>query len=171
MIPTGDELTEEIYKHFIILLHEAYAYLNVRPQPHAVELFQKLKQENIIVVLNTGYDTETANTLLEKLGWIKGKTFDDLITASDVENSRPYPDMILLAMKKNGIQNSDEVIKIGDSFTDIEEGKNARCALSIGITTGAHSYPQLASASPDFIISDLLELSEIITYFNCIHTN
>ena len=161
-----DESSEEIYKRFIILLHEAYAYLHVRPQAHALELFQKLKQEKIIVVLNTGYDSKTANTLIEKLGWIKGETFDDLITASDVENGRPNPDMILLAMKQNGIRRTDEVIKIGDSFTDIEEGKNARCALSIGITTGAHSYLQLTSANPDFVINDLLEIPEIIKNYN-----
>jgi phosphonatase-like hydrolase len=154
--------TGEIYQHFIILLNEAYRYLDVKAQPNAVELFKILKRRNILVILNTGYNSETAYSLLEKLGWIKGVEFDGLITASDVNNNRPDPDMILLAMKRFGIQDATEVIKLGDSIIDIEEGRNAGCALSIGITSGAHSFKQLESAKPDFIIDDLLELVPLI---------
>jgi phosphoglycolate phosphatase-like HAD superfamily hydrolase len=53
-------------------------------------------------------------------------------------------------------------VKVGDSIIDIEEGKNAGCALSIGITTGAHSYEQLASANPNHIINHLSELLPVI---------
>ena len=155
-------LANEIYQHFIILLRETYKYLHVLPQPGAVDLFQILKQKNILVVLNTGYDGETALNLIEKLGWEKGVEFDDLITATDVKKNRPYPDMIWLAMKKFGIQNANEVLKVGDSIIDIEEGKNAGCALNIGITTGAQNYQQLQTANPDYIINNLLELVPIL---------
>jgi phosphonatase-like hydrolase len=163
------KLSSEIYQHFTILLNEAYNYLNVKPQPNAVELFRILKEQHIFIVLNTGYRSETAWSLVDKLGWKKGQEFDDLITSSDVKNSRPRPDMILLAMQKFGIQHADEVIKVGDSITDIEEGKNAGCALSIGVTTGAHSFEQLNSSHPDLIISDLLDLSKIIKQYNSPH--
>ena len=157
-----NKLSDDIYQHFIVLLNEAYRYLDVKPQPNAVELFKILKYKKVLVVLNTGYNSETAYSLLEKLGWVKGKEFDGLITASDVNNNRPDPDMILLAMKRFGIQNASEVVKLGDSIIDIEEGRNAGCALSIGITTGAHSFQQLQSADPDFIINDLLELVPLV---------
>lgn len=163
---SDDLLSSAIYQHFLILLNEAYTYLDVRPQPNAEEVFQLLKQQKILVILNTGYDAETAQSLVRKLGWKKGITYDDLVSASDVKNGRPYPDMILYAMQNFEIRNPDEVIKIGDSAIDIEEGKNARCALSIGITTGAHSRHQLSMADPDFIISDLLDLPEIIDNYN-----
>ena len=114
------------------------------------------------MILNTGYDEKTAVTILEKLHWETGKQFDGLITASDVTNNRPSPDMILLAMKKFGIENANEVVKVGDSAIDIEEGKNAGCHLSIGITTGAHTYQQLAIANPDKIITHLQELLPLI---------
>ena len=157
-----NKLSDDIYQHFIVLLNEAYRYLDVKPQPNAVELFKILKYKKVLVVLNTGYNSETAYSLLEKLGWVKGKEFDGLITASDVNNNRPDPDMILLAMKRFGIQDASEVVKLGDSIIDIEEGRNAGCALSIGITTGAHSFQQLQSADPDFIINDLLELVPLV---------
>ena len=164
-----DQLSSAIYQHFLILLNEAYTYLDVRPQPHAVEVFYLLKQQKIFVILNTGYDAVTANSLISKLGWAKGVNYDDLVTASEVKNGRPHPDMILSAMEKFGIRKPGEVVKVGDSAIDIEEGKNARCALSIGITTGAHTHHQLSLASPDFIISDLLDLPEIIDNYNITH--
>jgi len=70
--------------------------------------------------------------------------------------------MIDLAMDVFGIRDPKEVIKVGDSIIDIEEGQNAGCRLNIGITTGAHTYQQLQSANPDYIINNLLELVAII---------
>ena len=157
-----DELSDSIYEHFIVLLAKAYDTLEILPQDNATELFRALKQRNILVVLNTGYNTETAQSLINKLGWKKGVEFDTLITATDVKKNRPNPDMILLAMKQFGITNADEAVKVGDSIIDIEEGKNAGCSFNIGITTGAHTLEQLQSAKPDYIIDNLLELLPIL---------
>jgi phosphonatase-like hydrolase len=165
-----DELSARIYQHFVTLLGEAYKNLNVVPQSNAEEVFRILKRQKILIVLNTGYNFETARSLVDKLGWQKGKEYDDLITAEDVKNGRPQPDMILLAMTHFSILNSDEVVKVGDSTVDVEEGKNAICALTIGITTGAHTYQQLSNANPDFIISNLSELPEIIKQYNTTHS-
>lgn len=162
----NNNLADEIYQDFIGLLSEAYERILVNPQPHALELFKVLKDRNIIVVLNTGYNAETAELLIEKLGWKKGMEFDSLISSSDVENNRPDPEMIDLAMDIYGIQDAAEIIKVGDSIIDIEEGQNAGCGLNIGITTGAHTFLQLQTANPDFIINDLFELVPIIDKVN-----
>jgi phosphonatase-like hydrolase len=156
------DLVENIYEDFITLLAKAYEDIQVFPQPNAEQLFRLLRERNIRIVLNTGYDAETAESLITKLGWKKGIEFDSLISSSDVEKNRPDPEMIDLAMDIYGIQDPKKVIKVGDSIIDIEEGQNAGCGLNIGITTGAHSYQQLRSANPDYIIHDLLELVPII---------
>jgi phosphonatase-like hydrolase len=162
----NNALADEIYQDFASLLSEAYENTPVIPQPHTLELFRILKERNIKVVLNTGYNAETAELLIEKLGWKKGIEYDSLISSSDVENNRPDPEMIDLAMDIYGIHDSGEVIKVGDSIIDIEEGQNAGCGLNIGITTGAHTFLQLQTANPDFIINDLLQLIPIIDKVN-----
>jgi phosphonatase-like hydrolase len=159
---TDKSLADEIYSDFIVLLHLAYDDIKVLPQPNAEELFDVLRQRNIRVVLNTGYDADIAESLIKKLGWKKGIEFDSLITSSDVENNRPDPEMIGLAMDIYGVSDPMQVIKVGDSIIDIEEGRNAGCRFNIGITTGAHTVQQLQSANPDFIINNLLELLPII---------
>ena len=157
-----DIMAHNIYQRFITYLSIAYATQEILPQDNAVKLFKALKKKNILVTLNTGYNAATAQSLIKKLGWKKGADFDCIVTATDVKNNRPEPDMILLAMKQFNITNGQEVIKVGDSIIDIEEGKNAGCRLTIGITTGAHTLQQLQSAQPDYIINNLLELLPIL---------
>ena len=143
-----DALTQDIYRNFIALLEKAYDTQDILPQHHAEELFQALRQRNIFIVLNTGYNQATAVKLITKLGWKKGEQFDSLVTATDVRHNRPYPDMIRLAMQQFDIADAVEVVKVGDSMIDIEEGVNAGCGMNIGITTGAHTREQLGLSQP-----------------------
>lgn len=150
-----------VFKRFKELLARAYETLDVKPVEHAEEVFTYLKSKGIRIALNTGYDQQTAESLLLKLNWTEGVEFDTLITASQVRNNRPLPDMILLAMQRLGLSNAAEVAKVGDSTIDIQEGKNAGCGRTVGTTTGAHTFEQLMAAQPDHIISDLNALKYI----------
>lgn len=157
-----EALAKRVYQSFIGQLAEAYRTLEILPQPNVIELFAALRERDILAVLNTGYDRQTAETIIDKLGWEEGKDFDYLVTATEVQKNRPNPDMIWYAMEEFGIDDAEEVIKVGDSIIDIEEGQNAGCLLSIGITTGAHNYEQLKTAHPDHILDDLKQLIAII---------
>ncbi|WP_202986004.1 HAD family hydrolase [Pedobacter gandavensis] len=162
----NDQLAEEMFNVFLQELAHAYEVEPVYPNANVEELFRLLKDRNVLRVLNTGYNRETAEALLVKLNWNVGRDVDALITASDVPMNRPHPDMINLAIEKFGIENPSSVVKIGDSIIDIQEGQNAGCRLSIGITTGAHNRLQLNSAHPNYIIDDLLELVSILDKHN-----
>ncbi|MFD2904354.1 HAD family hydrolase [Sphingobacterium anhuiense] len=162
----NDQLATEIFQLFLVQLKSAYEVETIYPCTNAAALFIKLKDMGILRVLNTGYDRLTAESLLKKLNWEVGIDIDLLITASDVEHNRPEPDMIQLAMAKMGITDASRVAKIGDSTIDIQEGQNAGCGLSIGITTGAHTAVQLATANPDQVISDLLDILSVIENYS-----
>jgi phosphonatase-like hydrolase len=151
-----------IHAIFKTSLVEAYRDLEVNPVSGAEDLFRYLKQQGIAVALNTGYDGNTALGLLRKLGWEDSPLIDAVVTASDVPRSRPFRDMIQLAMFKTGLSDPQEVIKIGDSTVDIEEGQNAKCRFSIGITGGAQTRDQLLLQRPDFVIDQLTELISIV---------
>jgi len=157
-----DELVDEIYNNFNNDLLNGYASASIFPQKGALELFEYLRNKNIKIVLNTGYSRSIAKLLLQKLGWQVGVQIDGLITASDVEYSRPSADMILLAMEQHQIIDKSSVAKVGDSIIDIEEGQNAGCGLTIGITTGAHTYEQLFTANPNAIINELTDLMQLL---------
>src|SRR5664279_936664 len=58
-----DQLADSIYQDFIVQLAKAYDTLEILPQDGAADLFRELKKRNILVVLNTGYNRETAQSL------------------------------------------------------------------------------------------------------------
>lgn len=159
---TDEALASRIFSQFMGMLDEAYESLQVAEQPHTTEMFGELRKSGVAVVLNTGYNRATAERLVRKIGWKEGVDYDCLVTASDVAKNRPDPDMIFRAMEKLGIKDAGAVVKVGDSAIDIEEGKNAGCRLSIGITTGAHTRDQLLAAQPDLVIDDLRELLPVL---------
>ncbi len=157
-----DSIAERLYQSFKQHLKTAYISAAVVPMDGAESLFAHLKAKGIKVVLNTGYDSKTAHFLLQKLNWVIGNQIDAVITASDVLVGRPAPDMIYLAMQQMQIFDANLVLKIGDSIVDIEEGKNAQCGLTVGITTGAQDAYMLQLANPDGIINHLNELLLLI---------
>ena len=158
----SDQEVDLIFQDFKDRLKTAYQDLQVTEQPGAAELFRQLKANGVGVVLNTGYDRNTAEGLLDKIGWQIGDQIDGLVTASDVVNGRPHPEMIQQAMSQVGVNDPAAVAKIGDSQIDIEEGRNANCGMTLGITTGAQTREQLAEAKPTHIVDELLEILPFI---------
>lgn len=151
-----------VFKDFQQKLKEAYTNLEVSPYPGVEALFELLGSKGVKVVLNTGYDKKTAQTLLEKLQWSPGRQIDALITADDVVMGRPFPEMIHKAMALYGIKDPGSVLKAGDSVIDIEEGKNAHCGMTVGVLSGAQTREQLETAEPTLILDSLQELGDIL---------
>ncbi|MEX0360117.1 MAG: phosphonatase-like hydrolase [Allomuricauda sp.] len=151
-----------IFENFKRMLKQAYFDLKVSPYEGVEELFGTLKANGIKVVLNTGYDQQTAQALLDKLNWKVGDKIDALITADDVVNGRPSSEMIDKAMEMFQITNSKQVLKAGDSIIDIEEGQNANCGITVGVLTGAHTRLQLETINPTLILDSLPELEQIL---------
>lgn len=153
---------ERAFNHFKGSLEKAYDEFTISSFPGMEVFLSELREHQIKIVLNTGYDRKTATQLLNKLSWSEGIQYDMLITADDVENGRPHPDMIFKAMKHFNIANASEVLKAGDSEIDILEGKNAGCGITAGVLSGAQTQEQLKMAAPDYILKDLTELRKIL---------
>jgi len=155
-------LAKEIFTDFQELLDDAYEELEVETFDGILDLFNLLRQKNIKIVLNTGYNIGIATTLLDKLAWYQDEEYDLLITANDVENSRPNPEMIELARTHFKITKPSQVLKAGDTAVDVLEGKNANCGITVGVLSGAQTKTQLEKANPNLIVDTLKDL---IPYF------
>ncbi|MFT6319247.1 MAG: phosphonatase-like hydrolase [Granulosicoccus sp.] len=156
-----ETLVDEIHLEFKKNLKVIYETAEMEVFPSVQKVLKTLKEKEVKISFNTGYTREVAEQILKNVNIQVGKDIDVLMTASDVTNSRPAPDMINEICKKLEIP-ANLAIKIGDSSVDVQEGKNAKCKYSIGITTGAQTRSQMEKANPDFIIDDMLELLPII---------
>ena len=151
-----------VHADFKGMLKIAYTDLNVRTFLGVVEFMQSARKRGVQIVLNTGYDFATASSLIYKLGWEKGKEYDELITADDVAEGRPGPGMIFEAMRRLNISDAETVLKAGDSAIDIEEGKNAGCGLTVGVLSGAQNRDHLQAANPDYIVNSVADLNGLL---------
>ncbi|MBG9378726.1 HAD-IA family hydrolase [Panacibacter sp. DH6] len=152
-----------IHDRFIALMVAYYRSTDqLQALPHAEEVFAWLKKHDIRIGLDTGFSTDITSIIIERLGWLKDNKIDYVVCSNEVAAGRPQPYMIQKMMKAAGIADAKQVIKIGDTEVDINEGKNAGCLYTIGITTGAFTRAALQPYDPDFIIDDLIELIEII---------
>lgn len=157
------EYIQEIHQNFVGKMVSHYqSSEEVAEKKGAQRTFEILQEAGIKVGIDTGFSREIANTIFERLGWKEGETFDFSVTSDEVENGRPYPDMIYSLMEKAGIDDSMEVAKVGDTGSDMMQGKAAGCALVIGVTTGSWQKEDLAKEYHTHLIEELSEILDII---------
>ena len=123
--------------------------------PALLPYFNVLRYNDIKICLNTGYNKDIQNLLIDKLGMLD--YIDDYISSEEVDRGRPYPYMINRLMARNDIDNPKEVIKIGDSVADIKEGINAGCN-TVAVLSGAGHVQDLSKEKPDFILNSIMDL-------------
>lgn len=136
---------------------------DLQPMQYAEELFTSLKQKNIKVALNTGFTRRITDVILKKLEWNNNDLIDFVIASDEVPEGRPYPFMIQQLMQNSGIANAADVVKVGDTEVDVQEGRNAGCGLVVSVTTGAYTKEQLQGCNPDHIIDSLSELPALMS--------
>jgi len=109
--------------------------------PNMPDLFNKIRERNIKIALNTGYNKEIQKSIIDRLNM--ERFIDDYISSEEVHKGRPEPYMINSLKQKHNIS-SRNIIKIGDTKNDILEGINAKCLTSIGVLTGADTKKDLS---------------------------
>lgn len=124
--------------------------------PGLPDLFNSFRERGIKIALNTGYSVDIQEALLDTLNM---RDFTDgYISSESVPHGRPEPFMIQELMTRFDINESNQVVKIGDSINDILEGKNAGCFKSIGVLSGAESKEKLLDAGADLVIDSVMDL-------------
>lgn len=162
-IETDAGLIQDIHDAFEKEMIYFYRYApEVKAVKGAEEIFEKLKADGLRIALNTGFSRNVADAIVERFQWKEKGLIDDLIASNEVEKGRPFPDMIEQLMLRSGLTDPKEVAKVGDTTVDIEEGKNAGCQYVIGVTWGAGREDELAGMKPSHLISDMMNVPEII---------
>lgn len=161
-IEVSQEKIASIHNRFIDILNEHYQQAAISEYEGISGLFAALRQEGIRVALDTGFSAATTSVITERLGWIKDGLVDGVISSDQVDQGRPHPDMIQALMHQFHIHNPIDVAKVGDTPSDLLEGKNTGCGMTIGVTYGTHSREELEQHPHDHIVESVDELKAIL---------
>jgi phosphonatase-like hydrolase len=162
------ELTKLIdysYYKFKEILESHYLNTEILPAEGSLEVFDFLKQQGIKIALTTGFYRKVTDIILIRLGWNAGmnknysgtKFINASISSDQVKAGRPSPYMIFRAMELCNVTDVRKVIKIGDTPSDLAEGKNAGCKYSFGITNGTHTKNELEKFENDGLLENLFQ--------------
>lgn len=165
-----NDRVEKSYSVFREVLESHYLNSEILPTEGTLEIFEFLKRQNIKIALTTGFYRKVTDIILERLGWSVGlhkhSSVNGIINASvssdEVKAGRPAPFMIFRAMELCNVNDVRKIIKIGDTPSDLGEGKNAGCYLSLGITNGTHTKEQLSQLENDGLLDDMKQFQQLL---------
>lgn len=116
-----DSPGEELAERRSAIFKERYLE-KVRPFPRVRELLEKMRGAGLDLAVASSAQRDELKTLLDIAGvadLIESKT-----SASDAENSKPDPDIILAALRRLGCE-AGEALMVGDTPYDIEAAGKA----------------------------------------------
>ncbi len=148
----------DIYRR---IFEENKAHLKPRPFPGVVETLASLKEQGCQLTIASSRWHRSLNELTRDMG-IAG-FFTYLVGADDVEQAKPHPEPVLKTLSHMGIEPSQTLV-VGDMNVDILMGLKAGCK-TCGVTYGNGTRQELEEAGADYVISNIVELSEISKTF------
>lgn len=88
--------------------------------------------------------------------------FDVVLTANEVQHSKPNPEIFLKAVSKLSVAPKESVV-VEDSIFGVQAAKAGRMGC-IAVLTGVYAQSELKRAKPDVVVNSLLAKSEILNF-------
>jgi phosphoglycolate phosphatase len=130
------------------LLDKTVLYSGVRG---ALEYF---RDKHRVVVTNKMHRLAVA--IMRGLGI--EKQFDAILGGDSVSDKKPHPALLNEVLQRFEVP-VRRALMVGDGDTDVEAGKRAG-VVTCGVTYGLGNATDLRAARPDFLIDDLIQLSD-----------
>lgn len=157
------------------------------PIPGVVEAVKKLRDMGLKIGSTTGYNNKMMEVVTKEAA-AKGYAPDTMFTPDGLPGGRPYPWMCYKNAEALGVFPMKHIIKVGDTISDIKEGKNAGC-YSIGVVKGSSELglheeevlcmpeeelqkmckkteEKFKAAGADYVIETMSELPDLIKVIN-----
>jgi HAD superfamily hydrolase (TIGR01549 family) len=144
----GDELRDEHSKQFAQLRDECAVLDGAR------ELLVALKERDLAVVLASSSGEDDLEFFVDRLD--ARDLVDAATTKSDVDRTKPHPDVVHAAMEK---ARTDDAVMVGDSRWDVEAARNAGLE-TIAVLTGGWSEQELRDHGAVAVFETLVDLRE-----------
>lgn len=153
-----EEEIKEAARWYREYFKEKGIFLNVKYEG-IDDLLDTLVKAGRTLILATSKPEEFARKIMEHFNL--DHYFTDICGAAMDDTRRKKGDIIAYALKKNGINDKEQVVMIGDRLHDII-GARENGISSIGVLYGFGSKEELTEAGAGSLAKDLKELKDIL---------
>lgn len=146
---SADEIITEARPRYLDFLKKS----NLKTISGVKELIENLLKVNIKIAVASSASTNRIKTILEIIKL--SDKFEIIISADDIKNSKPHPEIYLIAAKTLGVDSKD-CIAIEDATNGVKSAKEAGMKV-IAYKDPSHNIQDLSEA--DLIIRNFAELN------------
>ncbi|MFC0431462.1 phosphonatase-like hydrolase [Kutzneria buriramensis] len=131
------------------------------PVPGAEQAIKDLRAAGVKVALTTGFARPTQDAIIAALGW--QDLADIALTPADAGRGRPFPDMVLTAVLRLGVDDVREVAVVGDTPSDVVSGLRAGASVAAGVLTGAGVAADFEAVGATHVLESVRDLPSLLT--------
>jgi phosphoglycolate phosphatase len=130
------------------------------PLPGANEALAKLAAAGTKVCLLSCLSRPALSLIVERLGW--WQRADLILCADDVPRGFPWPDLVLTAILRLGVDDVRDVAVITPSESGVLCARRAGARVIVGMLSGVHDASRLRRAGVTHLLADIGELPDLV---------
>lgn len=158
LIEMSEEMGERCAELYRRLFNENNVPGAVPVFPNVLDTVRTLHERGLILTIASARRRDTLVEFLESMNLMQYIPY--VISASDIENAKPAPDMVLKTLEDYHLS-ADEAIVVGDTKYDIEMAHRAG-VKAVGVTYGNGTVEELRAYGSEYIIDDFAQLLDIV---------
>jgi len=132
----------------------------MEPVPGAGEAIAELRASGVRICVISGLSRRLVGLVLDSLDW--WRRVDLVLSSDDVPRGCPWPDLMLAAMLRLGVEDVRAAAYAGSTASGVECAKRAGAGIVAGVLAGGHTRDRLRSAGATHFISEIAELPALL---------
>jgi phosphoglycolate phosphatase len=130
------------------------------PVPGAEQAIAELRASGVRICMISGLSRRLVALVLDTLDW--WRRIDLALSPEDVPRGCPWPDLMLTAMLRLGVEDVREAGYAGTSASGVMCAKRAGAGIVAGVLAGGHTRDRLRRAGATHFIGEIAELPSLL---------
>jgi phosphonatase-like hydrolase len=160
LFPGGDGRAEAATLSFERSLRTSLERATLSPAPGADEIITRLREAGIRFCLITGLSRRLLGIVLDMLGW--WRKADLALSADDVPRGAPWPDLVLTAMLRLGVEDVRESAFAANTTSGVLCGRRSGAGVVAGVLAGGHTGDRLRKSGATHLIAGVADLPDVL---------
>jgi len=160
LFPDEDGRAEAAALSFERSFRAAVDRTEISPMPGAEEAIGQLSESGVQVCLITSLSRRLLGLVLDSLRW--WRLIDLTLCPEDAPRGCPWPDLMLTAMLRLGVEDVRQAAFAGSTASEIQCGQRSGAGIVAGVLAGGHTRDRLRDAGATHLVDGIAQLPGLL---------